>query len=106
MGEQQELTWGTEPRARRADPLTSKAAANDARTMAASHRDLIVEILVEHGPSTPEEIAAHSDGGMDKVAVGKRMKELERTLRAEVAADIEERKNESGSKARVWRACA
>ncbi len=100
------MNWGTEPRARRVDPLTSKAAASDAHGSAASHRNLIWEILATHGPCTPEEIAGHSGGAMDKVAVGKRMKELERLLRAEVAEDLPARANDSGSKARVWRACA
>lgn len=104
-GDQLSLRWGTEPRSRHTDPSTSNAAAGEARSLASSHRDLIVEILRESGPLTPEEIADLSAGAMDKVQVCKRVKELERLERIEVSTNIKPRENRSGSRARVWRAC-
>lgn len=72
--------------ARAADPLTSHAAAERARTFKGKHAAAIFGFLLEHpAGSTYREIAAGI--GIEPVAVGRRLKELRET--AGVYADGE-----------------
>lgn len=62
--------------ARRTDPATSHAAADQARELAADHHGRILAALREHGPAGKSAIADRI--GLDGHQVGKRMAEMQR----------------------------
>lgn len=62
-----------QPRARRADPLTSHRAARNARQFAAGHAALILDALAV--PGTYKQIAERC--GLEPHAVARRLKEIE-----------------------------
>lgn len=70
------------PRARRTDPVTSKAAAVNAERFAASHAGRILAALETLGTATAHEIAQQA--GLTVVQVDRRLCELERAGRAHV----------------------
>jgi len=61
--------------ARTIDPITSHAAASSASAFIFDHHAKILAALEIDGPATIHEIAART--GINHVAVGRRMKELE-----------------------------
>ena len=74
------------PRARRADPATSHAAANNAHSgKAAQLRSDILHTLQRHGPRTAREISMLLDE--DYIAVQRRMSEVERIHRTGAVRD-------------------
>lgn len=74
------------PLARRGDPETSHRAARNARQFVAGHSALILEALTE--PGTYKEIADRC--GLERHAVARRLKELERAQEVERTADERE----------------
>lgn len=93
------LDWAT-THARRTDPRTSHAAAEQSETLASRHHRIIVDALRRCGPSgmTYEDIAIAT--GLEKHAVGKRLGELERSKLAMTKG--EERTLSTRRKGRVW----
>lgn len=87
-------------RARRVDPATSKTAAGRAAEFAHGHHAIIVGDLVTRGPGTYVEIAERT--GLDRHAVARRLKELERGRVVERMAET--RPSPSGRDCAVWRA--
>lgn len=69
---------GPRPRARRTDPVSSHLAAeeNAASGTRARHYDAILKALAGENGMTSDEIARKA--GMDRVAVARRMAEMER----------------------------
>lgn len=82
--------------ARSNDPATAHDAAQT--TNAARMNAIVVKALRELGPSTTEELAAHT--GESLVSVSPRMRPLARQLVVEEAG---KRKNASGKMAIAWR---
>ena len=62
--------------ARRSDPATSRAAASQARALAADHHARILAALRDRGAAGKSEIAERT--GLDGVAVARRMAEMQR----------------------------
>lgn len=92
----------TLPRARRADPPTSHAAAAEARELAQRHRDIIVAALKAHGPASKDGIAARTR--LTGVMVARRTVELQR---AGLIRDTGKRApSTAGRPERVWEAVA
>ena len=90
---------GTLPLFRRADPPTSKAAAERVSEFAGEHHRLILQALGE-GPAHKDDIASRC--GLTEQQVVRRLRAMER-------AGLVERTNEtrptaSGRQATVWRA--
>lgn len=63
-----------EPKARKNDPETSKAAALAAKDLAERHSSMIVRCLADNGPAGKDAIAARTK--LTGVQVGRRLKEL------------------------------
>ena len=95
------FTWATTPRARTTDPETSHAAARSMTGTASEHHERILGALEVHGDLTSEQIADRCGLRMEQVC--RRMKELERSGKAEPTS--ERRRNRNGATARVWRVC-
>lgn len=92
--------------ARRDDPDTSKAAAARAGSVQSYHHSLILDALASWGPMAPEQIAdalriGSEEEYFDKVAVCRRVNELEKAGKIEVTGELH--KNRSGRSARVFR---
>jgi predicted ArsR family transcriptional regulator len=85
--------------ARKSDPATSHAAAEDTKAFRARHVATIWNALKERGPMTKDEIAAVT--GLDHVAVARRMVELEAKKLAERTSET--RPSATGRAATVWR---
>lgn len=66
----------TQAKHRSTDPHTSAAAAEQAKAFAQQHHARILMVLRDHGPRGKDGIARLS--GLDRVAVARRMKELQR----------------------------
>jgi hypothetical protein len=63
-----------EPKARKSDPETSKAAALAAKDLAERHSSMIFRCLADNGPAGKDAIAARTK--LTGVQVGRRLKEL------------------------------
>ncbi len=96
---QNELNWNPAHKARRANPGTSKAAAQSAEPVARRHHRLILVALESMQDGTAAEIAEAA--GLQPHAVGKRLYELEK--RGVIAVTGETRAMPSGRQGRVWR---
>jgi hypothetical protein len=86
-------------RARRNDPETSKAAARSIGNFADNHCRLIYEAIRQFGPMGKTRIAQKA--GIDHVAVGKRLPDLQRCGVAYPTDKTE--KSGSGRQERIWR---
>lgn len=69
-----QMTIEFEPMARRSDPATSKAAAADAKEIAARHQRIILSCLEAHGPAGKDRIGALTS--LTGVAVCRRLSEM------------------------------
>jgi hypothetical protein len=85
--------------ARASDPVTSFAAARQAREFAGTQCDLIERALRAHGPMSKDQLAARLR--LDSVAVARRLSDLQRAGRAEPTGET--RLSVSGRAERVWR---
>lgn len=90
-----------EPGARKKDPETSKAAAAQAKEMAARHHRLIVDVLTQHGPLGKDGIASRLRG-LDGVAVCRRLTELHRAGKIQPTGRTVP--STAGRQEREWRA--
>lgn len=91
------------PNARTTDPETSHAAGAAALNTSARQKQLILDVLREHGPLSKRGIARHLlDDGIDHIAVARRLPELQRDMAAEPTGDVV--KYGGGTGERVWRA--
>ena len=86
--------------ARASDPVTSFAAARQAREFAGTQCDTIHAALVEHGPMSKDQLASRLR--LDGVAIARRLADLQRTGRAEPTTET--RTSMAGRQERVWRA--
>jgi hypothetical protein len=84
--------------ARRKDPETSKAAASSIGNFADNHCRLIYEAIRQFGPMGKTRIAQKA--GIDHVAVGKRLPDLQRCGVAHPTDKTE--KSGSGRQERIW----
>ena len=74
-----QLSIEFEPMARRSDPATSKAAAREAKELAARHHRIILSCLEAHGPAGKDRIASLTS--LTGVAVCRRLSELHKAGR-------------------------
>lgn len=88
-------------RARRTDPITSKAAAERAEGFAETHRQRVLSVL-RQGEAGPTAIGAAI--GMEPYAVRKRLADAQHLGEAEPTGRTAT--TASGGKERVWRAIA
>jgi predicted ArsR family transcriptional regulator len=88
----------TLPLFRRTDPVTSKAAAADAKTFRGEHHAAILEAL-SHGPAGASGIAARC--GLGPHQIGKRLHELAKCGRISETGNIVT--SASGRGEREWR---
>ena len=93
--------FGTHPRklARRSDPSTSHAAAEQAKHFALQHYTKIVSCLKQYGPNGKDSIAELA--GLDKSQVARRLPELARLGHVELTGQLTTSK--SGRAEREWR---
>lgn len=88
------------PRARKADPATSKSAAARVVEFDANHFGRIIAALKQRGPMTFHEIAAAT--GLDGQQSNKRLPELERMGAVRRTGEL--RRSQSGRQCAVWKA--
>ena len=94
-------TLDTLPLFRRTDPVTSKAAAADAKTFRGEHHQAILEAL-SHGPAGASGIAARC--GLVPHQIGKRLHELAKC--GQIAETGRVVTSASGRGEREWKATA
>lgn len=85
---------------RRNDPETSKQAASRVHEFAAGHCAEILAALQRHGPASPERLAELT--GIDRVAICRRLPELERAGQARPTGETVPTK--AGRSQRIWEA--
>ena len=85
--------------ARAGDPVTSFAAARQAREFSGTQCDLIEQALRSHGPMSKDQLASRLR--LDGVAIARRLADLQRTGRAEPTTET--RRSMAGRQERVWR---
>lgn len=96
-----QLSFNLQPaRARSNDPLTSFEAADKVNRFAHRHYQIILNYLLEHGASTPKEIAANTR--LDSVQVTRRLSGLGKKGLARVVYSNGELVKRDGC--RVWEA--
>ena len=89
--------WEPRKHRRNTDPVTSAAAASQAKNMAAQHMKIIEACLCIHGPLTADEISMWTI--LDPVQVNRRTSDL---IRAKIIVDTgKQRRARSGRYMRV-----